>query len=95
MNSTKKIIGIIFAILFIITAVPALIFFNFDRRAFTAETYQKAFVNSGFYDKLPAVLAETMVSASTDQSKLPVVMRGMRPGGMGSILPHSAAAGNS
>jgi hypothetical protein len=60
-----------------LTAVPALIFFNFDRRAFSAETYQKAFVNSGFYNKLPAVLAETMVSTSTDQSKLPVVMRGM------------------
>ena len=77
MNSTKKIIGSIFAVLFVFTAVPALIFFNFDRRAFSAETYQKAFVNSDFYDKLPAVLAETMVSTSTDQSKLPVVMRGM------------------
>jgi len=77
MNSPKKIIGSIFAVLFVVTAVPALIFFNFDRRAFSAETYQKAFVNSGFYDKLPTVLAETMVSASTDQSKLPVVMQGM------------------
>ena len=45
MNSIKKIIGIIFAVLFVFTAVPALIFFNFDRRAFTAETYQKAFAN--------------------------------------------------
>jgi hypothetical protein len=77
MNSPKKIIGSIFAVLFVMTAVPALIFFNFDRRAFSADTYQKAFVNSGLYDKLPTVLAQTMVSASTDQSKLPVVMRGM------------------
>jgi hypothetical protein len=77
MNSPKKIIGSIFAVLFVITAVPALIFFNFDRRAFSAETYQKAFVNSGLYDKLPTVLAQTMVSASTDQSKLPAVLRGM------------------
>lgn len=77
MNSPKKIIGSIFAVLFVLTAVPALIFFNFDRRAFSAETYQKAFFNSDFYDKLPVVLAETMVSTSTDKSKLPVVMRGM------------------
>jgi hypothetical protein len=77
MSSPKKIIGIVFAVLFVFTAVPALIFFNFDRRAFTAETYQKAFVNSDFYGKLPVVLAETMVSGGTDQSKLPVVMRGM------------------
>ena len=77
MNSLKKILGIIFAILFISTAVPALIFFNFDRRAFTAETYQKAFANADFYGKLPVVMAEAMLSTSTDQSKLPVVMRGM------------------
>jgi hypothetical protein len=77
MDSLKKILGILFAILFIATAVPALIFFNFDRRAFTAETYQKAFANADFYNKLPVVMAEAMLSASTDQSKLPVVMRGM------------------
>lgn len=77
MDSLKKFIGTIFAILFISTAVPALIFFNFDRRAFTAETYQKAFANADFYGKLPAALAEAMLSASTDQSQLPIVMRGM------------------
>ena len=77
MNSTKKIIGSIFAVLFVATAVSAVIFFNFDRRAFSAETYQKAFGNSGFYEKIPAVLAQTMVSASMNQNKLPVVMRGM------------------
>jgi len=77
MDSLKKIIGIIFAILFISTAVPALIFFNFDRRAFTAETYQKAFANANFYNKLPVALANAMLSTSTDTSKLPVVMRGM------------------
>jgi hypothetical protein len=77
MDSLKKIIGIIFAVLFISTAVPALIFFNFDRRAFTAETYQKAFANADFYNKLPVVMAETMLSTSTDTNQLPVVMRGM------------------
>jgi hypothetical protein len=77
MDSLKKILGIIFAVLFVATAVPALIFFNFDRRAFTAETYQKAFANADFYNKLPVVMADAMFSGSTDQSKLPVVMRGM------------------
>jgi hypothetical protein len=77
MDSLKKIIGIIFAVLFISTAVPALIFFNFDRRAFSAETYQKAFANADFYNKLPVAMAEAMLSASTDTSQLPVVMRGM------------------
>ncbi len=77
MNTFKKIIGTIFAILFIVTAVPALILFNFDRRAFTTETYQKAFANADFYNKLPVVMAEAISSANTDQSQFPLVMRGM------------------
>ena len=77
MNSTKKILGIVFAVLFVLTAVPALIFFNFDRRAFTAETYQTAFANNDFYGKLPAVMAEAMHSSTVDTSKLPIVMQDM------------------
>ncbi len=77
MDSLKKISGILFAALFVITAVPALIFFNFDRRAFSAETYQTAFANTDFYNQLPAVMAEAMLSTKTDQSQLPIVMRGM------------------
>jgi len=77
MNSFRKIFGILFAALFVSTAVPALIFFNFERNAFSAETYQKAFANADLYNKLPAAMAEAMLSASTDQSRLPIVMRGM------------------
>lgn len=77
MESLKKIIGMVFAVLFILTAVPALILFNFDRRAFTAQTYQKAFAKDDFYGKLPIVMAEAMTSTSTDQSQFPIVMRGM------------------
>ena len=77
METIKKVIASIFAILFIITAIVALILFNFDRRAFTAETYQKAFENANFYDQLPAIMAETMFSTTTQQDELPVVMRGM------------------
>lgn len=77
MDSFKRITGVIFSALFIFTAVPALIFFNFDQRAFTAETYQKAFANEGFYNELPVLLAQVMTSTSTDQSQFPLVMRGM------------------
>ena len=77
MNTLKKILAALFAVLFIFTAVLALIFFNFGRRAFTAETYQKAFANEDFYNKLPAVLAEAMESTSADQSQLPLMMRRM------------------
>jgi len=77
MNSIKKPFGIFLALLFVLTAVPALILFNFDRRAFTAETYQQAFARSNFYDQLPALMAESMLATTTDPSQLPVVMRGM------------------
>lgn len=77
MDSLKKISGVLFAALFVITAVPALIFFNFDRRAFSAETYQTAFANTDFYNQLPAVMAQAMLSTNADQSQLPIVMRSM------------------
>jgi len=77
METLKKSIAIFCAIFFVITAVIALFFFNFDRRAFTAETYQKAFAREDFYNKLPGIMADVMLSSSTDQSQFPVVMRGM------------------
>jgi len=77
MNSIKKPLGIFLAVLFVLTAVPALVFFNFDQRAFAPQTYQKAFVSSDFYNKLPTVMAESMLAGTTDPSQLPVVMRGM------------------
>jgi len=77
MDSLKKTFGIFLALLFVLTAAPALVLFNFDRRAFTAETYQQAFARSNFYDQLPALMAESMLNTTTDTSQLPVVMRGM------------------
>ena len=69
MNSIKKVLGIIFAALFVLTAVPALIFFNFDRRAFTAETYQAAFANADFYNKLPVIMAQSISSPGSAASQ--------------------------
>jgi len=76
-NSIKKPFGIFLALLFVLTAVPALILFNFDRRAFTAETYQRAFDKSNFYNQLPVLMANSMIETTTDPSQLPVVTRGM------------------
>ena len=62
METIKKILATICAILFVITAVIALFLFNFDQKAFSAETYQKAFAREDFYNKLPSVLADAMTS---------------------------------
>ena len=77
MDTFKKILATIFAMLFIISAIVALISFNFDRNAFTVETYQKAFANADFYNQIPTIMAEAMVSTTTNQEQLPIVMRGM------------------
>ena len=75
MESFKKSLAVLFAVLFVMSAVFALLLFNFDRRGFSAETYHKAFAKDDFYNKLPTVLAEAMIT--TDQSQLPIAMSGM------------------
>jgi hypothetical protein len=69
--------GIALALSFVITVVPALILFNLDRRAFSADTYRQVFANEGFYNRLPRVLAETLNATSFVESEMPLAMRGM------------------
>ncbi len=77
MKTIKKILATICAILFVITAVIALFVFNFDRRAFAAETYQRAFARDDFYNKIPGLMAEAMTSSAAGQSQFPLMMSGM------------------
>jgi hypothetical protein len=77
METLRKSIAAFCAISFVFAAVPALFLFNFDQRAFTAETYQRAFARGDFYNKLPAVMAEAVMSSGADQGRFPIVMRGM------------------
>ncbi|MBK6791990.1 MAG: hypothetical protein IPG80_05485 [Anaerolineales bacterium] len=76
MTTYRKPIAILFTIAFVVTAVMALLFFNFDRRAFTAETYQQAFAREDFYNKIPSLLAQSITS-STDPAQQPLGMQGM------------------
>jgi hypothetical protein len=77
MENLRKSIAAFCAISFIATAVIAIFLFNLDRRAFTAETYQRAFAREDFYNKLPSVMAEAVTASTADQSQFPVIMRGM------------------
>jgi hypothetical protein len=80
MNGFRRFLAICFSVLFVISAVLALILFNFERRGFAPETYQRVFVNKGFYDRLPVVLAQMVGrGAVVDDGELPLVMRGMDP----------------
>lgn len=77
METLRKSIAAFCAITFIFTGVVSLFLFNFDQRAFTAETYQQAFAREDFYNKLPAIMADSMVSSGADQNQFPIVMQGM------------------
>lgn len=77
MKNFKTIVEISLSALFVLSAVFALIFFNFERKAFKAETYQKVFASQDFYNRIPTLLAETIISSSTDTSQFPLTMQGM------------------
>ncbi len=77
MKNFKTIIEILFSALFVLTAVFALIFFNFEHKAFKAETYQKVFESQDFYNRIPTLLAETVISSSSNAEQLPLTMQGM------------------
>ena len=51
------------AILFVITGVLALLFFNIERKAFSAETYKQAFESQQLYDRMPGILSDVLITA--------------------------------
>lgn len=76
MKPFRTTIATLLAILFVLTAVMALLSFNFDRHAFSAETYQQAFAREDFYNKIPSLLAQSITSG-TDPSQQILGMQGM------------------
>ncbi|HJR82224.1 MAG TPA: hypothetical protein VJ821_19275 [Anaerolineales bacterium] len=50
------------AILFIITGVLALLFFNIERKAFSSETYKQAFERLQLYNRMPRILADSLTT---------------------------------
>lgn len=50
------------AIMFVITGVLALLFFNIERKAFSAETYKQAFERQQLYDRIPGILADVLIT---------------------------------
>jgi len=76
MENIRKFLAVVCAFLFVITALAALFLFNLERKAFSPETYQQAFANENFYERLPAVLAESL-STTLQAKNLPLSMRGL------------------
>jgi hypothetical protein len=86
METFRKTLASICALLFISTALLAMFLFTLDIRGFSAETYQKAFARNDFYNKIPSMLVDVLVSLPADQSQFPVMMQGMDRDGWESFI---------
>ena len=76
MDMIRKGLAGIFAVLFVLTALAALLLFNLERKAFSPQTYQQAFANDNFYERIPTLMAQALTSP-TQMESLPISMRGL------------------
>ena len=60
MDTFRKIVAGICAVLFVISGVAALLAFNIEKKAFTAVTYQQAFESQNLYVRMPEILANAL-----------------------------------
>ena len=72
-------LGIFFAalcaIMFVITGVLALLFFNIERKAFSAATYKQAFERQQLYDRMPGILADVLITAISQNPQASTYLR--------------------
>lgn len=64
-DGVLKFFAVVFAILFVITAVPALLLFNIERRIFNEKLYLDVLEKQGLYDRLPAILGEALSNSAS------------------------------
>lgn len=60
MDTFRKIIAGICAVLFVISGVLALLAFNIESKAFNSATYKQAFENQNLYQRMPEILANAL-----------------------------------
>ena len=60
-DGPTKFISILLAIAFVITLVLSFFLYSFEKNAFDAETYKKAFLDKEFYNRIPATIGEQLV----------------------------------
>ena len=75
MQTLGKFIAGICAVLFIITGVMALLFFNIERKAFDSTTYKQAFENQNLYARMPSILANTLSGTILQNQNTPTFIK--------------------
>ena len=58
-----RLLAATFAILFVLTAIPALLLSTFERNIFKADLYKQAFVEQHIYNDLPGILGEMLTTS--------------------------------
>ena len=80
-NGVLKFLAGICALLFVVSVGIALLLFNAERRLFNEQAYIQALESQNFYDRLPALIAETITtSAGTeDPNDAPAFLKTLSP----------------
>ena len=68
-----------------LTVVLALFLFNFERKAFTPELYQRVFANESFYERIPTVMGQALAN-DAQNSGLPSAIKGLTAQGWETFL---------
>ncbi len=63
-----RVLAVLSAVLFVLTALAALVLFNVERRAFDPATYKRALANQDFYQKLPTLLGDLLAKNIGDDA---------------------------
>ena len=69
MQTFGKFLAGVCAVLFIITGVLALLFFNVERKAFSSATYKQAFEEENLYERMPQVLAIALSTSIAEKER--------------------------
>jgi len=74
MKTFGKALAGICAILFVISGVTAIMFFNIERKAFSSETYKTAFKEEGLYENASAIFADMVLTSATEPDQTSVLL---------------------
>ncbi|HJS18506.1 MAG TPA: hypothetical protein VJ785_07145 [Anaerolineales bacterium] len=75
MREILKTLAALCAVLFILAGVPTWYLFNIERQAFSSATYEQAFEDQGLYDRMPALLANTLSTTLSQNGNMPPFLR--------------------
>ena len=66
MDLFRKFLAWICALLFTLTGITTLLFFNIERTAFSSATYKQAFENQKLYERMPEILASALFTSTAE-----------------------------